>query len=447
MRSSLAASLCAALATMALLPGTGDAQQNGGPLVRSVELDMTINPASAGWVDQALDDAENDDAEIVIFRLDTPGGLDDSTRDIVKDILAAPMPVVVYVSPNGARAGSAGAYITEAADVAAMAPQTNIGSATPISLGGGEQDEVLGRKIRNDAAAYIRALAEGHGRNGDLAEELVRDAVNVTATEAERRNLVDIVAEDQQALVRDLDGFRVQGPKAQTLETTGARIDSVGVPFKFAALELLVNPNTVFLLLTIGLILIGLELFNPGMILPGTLGGVSLILALFGLAQLPINVAGLLLIALAFGLFAAEAFVISHGALAAGGVVSLAFGGLLLFDTDSEAFEISVPLVLLTAAVLGGFFAWIIAKAVQARNAQVLTGTEDLIGAHGEVRSPLAPLGHVFVKGALWRARSEHEGIQVGDQVVVEKVDGLTLTVAPAAPRSAGSSEGVQSAT
>jgi membrane-bound serine protease (ClpP class) len=174
---------------------------------------------------------------------------------------------------------------------------------------------------------------------------------------------------------------------------------------------------------------------------------VSLILALFGLAQLPINVAGLLLIALAFGLFAAEAFVVSRGALAAGGVVSLAFGGLLLFDTDSEAFEISVPLVLLTAAVLGGFFAWIIAKAVQARNAQVLTGTEDLIGAHGEVRSPLAPLGHVFVKGALWRARSEHEGIQVGDQVVVEKVDGLTLTVAPAAPRSAGSSEGVQSAT
>ena len=159
---------------------------------------MTINPASAGWVDQALDDAENDEAEIVIFRLDTPGGLDDSTRDIVKDILAAPMPVVVYVSPNGARAGSAGAYITEAADVAAMAPQTNIGSATPISLGGGEQDEVLGRKIRNDAAAYIRALAEGHGRNGDLAEQLVRDAVNVTATEAERRNLVDIVAEDEQ---------------------------------------------------------------------------------------------------------------------------------------------------------------------------------------------------------------------------------------------------------
>jgi membrane-bound serine protease (ClpP class) len=441
-----ALSLCLALAALAVAPNAS-AQQDGGPLVRSVELDMTINPASAGWVEQALDEADGDGARLVVFRLDTPGGLDDSTRDIVKDILAAPMPVVVYVSPNGARAGSAGAYITEAADVAAMAPATNIGSATPISLGGGDQDEVLGKKIRNDAAAYIRALAEGHGRNGDLAERMVRDAVNVTATEAHRRNLVDIVAEDEQELVRELDGFRVQGPKARRLETTGARIDSVEIPFKFAALELLVNPNTVFLLLTIGLILLGVELFNPGMILPGTLGGVSLILALFGLAQLPINVAGLLLILLAFGLFAAEAFVISHGALSAGGIVSLVFGGLLLFDTDSEAFDISVPVVLLTGAALGGFFVWIIGKAVQARHAQVHTGAEELIGAHGKVRSPLAPVGHVFVKGALWRARSDQEGLDVGDEVVVESVDGLTLTVAPAPGRPEGTAKGVQSAT
>lgn len=439
--------LCATLAALALLPAAAAAQETDRPLVRSVELDMTINPASAGWVDQALDDAEKDGANMVIFRLDTPGGLDDSTRDIVKDILAAPMPVVVYVSPNGARAGSAGVYITEAADVAAMAPQTNIGSATPISLGGGEQDEVLGRKIRNDAAAYIRALAEGHGRNGDLAERTVRDAVNVTAAEARRRNLIDIVATDERTLVRRLDGFQVKGPKAQRLETTGARIDSVGIPFKYAALELLVNPNTVFLLFTIGLILIGLELFNPGMIFPGSVGAVSLILALFGLAQLPINVAGLLLILLAFGLFAAEAFIVSHGALAAGGVVSLAFGGLLLFDTDNPAFDISVPIVLVTAAVLGGFFVWIISKAVQARHTQVHTGTEELIGARGEVRSALDPIGHVFVKGALWRAQSDHEGFGVGDEVVVERVDGLTLTVAPAKPGSEEEAKGVQSAT
>jgi membrane-bound serine protease (ClpP class) len=437
-----------ALAALALLPAPSGAQQQADrPLVRSVALDMTINPASAGWVEQALEDAEDDGAELVIFRLDTPGGLDDSTRDIVKDILAAPMPVVVYVSPNGARAASAGLFITQAADVAAMAPETNIGSATPISLGGGEQDEVLGRKVRNDAAAYVRALAEGHGRNGDLAEQMVRRAVNVTAAEALRRDLIDIVADNEQDLVRQLDGLRVKGPKAQRLETSGARIDSVGVPFKYEALELLVNPNTVFLLLTAGLILLGLELFNPGMILPGTLGGVSLILALFGLAQLPINVAGLLLILLAFGLFAAEAFIISHGALAAGGVVSLAFGGLLLFDTDSEAFEISVPVVLLTATVLGGFFAWIISKALQARHAQVHTGAEELLGARGEVRSPLDPFGHVFVKGALWRAKADQDGLEVGDEVIVQGVDGLTLTVAPAKGMPEGPAEGVQSAT
>jgi membrane-bound serine protease (ClpP class) len=291
----------------------------------------------------------------------------------------------------------------------------------------------------------VRALAEGHGRNGDLAERMVRAAVNVTATDARRRNLIDVVAADERDLVRQLDGFRVRGPKAQRLETSDARIDSVGVPFKFAALELLVNPNTVFLLLTIGLILIGLELFNPGMILPGALGGVSLILALFGLAQLPINVAGLLLILLAFGLFAAEAFVISHGALATGGVVALAFGGLLLFDTDSEAFDISVPVVLLTAALLGGFFVWIIGKAVQARHGHVHTGAEELVGAHGEVRSSLDPVGHVFVQGALWRATSGEEPLDVGDEVVVERVDGLTLTVAPAHRRREGPAEGVQS--
>ena len=333
------------------------AGSEGAPSVQSIALDLTINPASAAWVDEALKDADDAGADLVIFRLDTPGGLDDSTRDIVKDILAAPMPVVVYVSPDGARAASAGLFITQAADVAAMAPETNIGSATPISLGGGEQDEVLGRKVRNDAAAYVRALAEGHDRNGDLAASMVQDAVNVTATEAARRNLVDVVASSQDALLRELDGYRVKGPKAQRLDTTGAQVESRDVPFKFRALELLVNPNTVFLLLTLGSILIAVELFNPGMILPGALGAVSLILALFGLAQLPINVAGLLLIALAFGLFVAEAFVISHGALAAGGIVALVAGGLLLFDTDSDAFEISVPIVIFTAALLGGFFA------------------------------------------------------------------------------------------
>jgi membrane-bound serine protease (ClpP class) len=413
-------------------PTVGSKPAPTAPKVVSIEFDMTINPASAAWAEQALDDARKAHAYMVIFRLDTPGGLDDSMRKIIKKILAAPMPVVVYVSPNGARAASAGLYITEAADVAAMAPQTNIGSATPISIGGGNQDKVLGRKVRNDAAAYVRALAEGHGRNPDLAEQMVRKATNVPASEAKRRNLIDIVAPDQQSLLQRLDGFRVKGPKAQRLETSGARLESRAIPFKFEVLELLVNPSTVFLLFTLGLIGIGFELFHPGAILPGALGGVSLIIALFGLAQLPINVAGLLLILLAFGLFVAEAFIVSHGALAVGGVVSLIFGGLLLFDTNSDAYEISVPIVIFTAALLGSFFAWVIGKAVQARHRTVHTGSEELIGARGTVRSRLDPVGHVFVKGALWRAHTAgDEPLEVGQAVTVEAVDGLTLTVAP----------------
>jgi membrane-bound serine protease (ClpP class) len=417
---------------LSLVPAHAQDRVPERPLIQSIEFDLTINPASAEWAKKALDDAKDDGAYMVIFRLDTPGGLDDSMREIIKKILAAPMPVVVYVSPNGARAASAGLYITEAADVAAMAPQTNIGSATPISLGGGDEDRVLGRKVRNDAAAYVRALAEGHGRNPDLAEEMVRKATNVEASVAKRRRLIDLIAPDVPALVRQLDGFRVKGPKAQTLETTDARVESRDIPFKYQILELLVNPSTVFLLFTLGLAGLGFELFHPGAILPGALGGISLIMALFGLAQLPINIAGLLLILLAFGLFVAEAFIVSHGALAAGGVISLIFGGLLLFDTDSEAYEVSVPIVIFTGALLGSFFAWVIAKAVQARHRTVHTGSEEMIGAHGIVRSRLDPVGHVFVRGALWRAHCADDcTLEVGEEVVIEAIDGLTLTVTP----------------
>jgi membrane-bound serine protease (ClpP class) len=436
---TLATALASATLILLSLPAAIAAKPPpAGPLVQSIDLDVTIDPASADWVDQSLDDAKKAGAYMVIFRLDTPGGLDESMRKIIKHIIAAPMPVVVYVSPNGARAASAGLYITEAADVAAMAPQTNIGSATPISIGPGEQDRVLGRKIRNDAAAYVRALSEGHGRNPDLAEQMVRRATNVTATEAKRRGLVDLVASNQQELLRRLDGFQVKGPKHQTLRTAGARVESRDLPFKFRLLELLVNPNTVFLLFTLGLIGIGFELFHPGAILPGSIGAVSLIIALYGLAQLPITIAGLLLILLAFGLFVAEAFIVSHGALAAGGVVSLIFGGLLLFDTHSEAFEISVPVVIFTAAVLGSFFVFVISKAVEARHRRVYTGSEEMIGERGIVRSAFDPVGHVFVRGALWRATpADSTSLAVGDEVVVEKIDGLTLTVRKAEPADA----------
>jgi membrane-bound serine protease (ClpP class) len=426
--------LIVALLTGLAIGGPGAAQamakSGDGPLVQTVDLDLTVNPASAAWVNDSLDDARKKGVDIVIFKLDTPGGLDDSMRKMVKDIVAAPMPVVVYVSPDGARAASAGLFVTEAADVAAMAPQTNIGSATPINIGGGDQDKVLGRKVRNDAAAYVRALAERHGRNPDLAEQMVRKATNVTAGEAKRRGLIDIIASNDQDLVEKLDGFRVQGPKQQVLETTGARIEHRDVPFKFQVLELIVNPTTAYLLFTLALFGIGFELFHPGAILPGAIGGVSLILALFGFAQLPLNIAGVLLILLAFALLIAEAFIVSHGALAAGGIVALVFGGLLLFDTNSDAYEVSVPVVIFTGALLGGFFVFVISKAVEARHRRVYTGSEELIGERAVVRSRLDPVGHVFVRGALWRATGlDSASVEVGDEVVVEKVDGLTLTV------------------
>jgi membrane-bound serine protease (ClpP class) len=258
----------------------------------------------------------------------------------------------------------------------------------------------------------------------------VRRAVNVTAATAKARRLIDVIAENEQELLRKLDGFRVKGPKARTLETSGARVERRDLPFKFQVLELLVNPTTAFLLLTLGLAGIAFELFNPGAILPGALGGVLVILGLFGTAQLPINAAGVLLILLAFGLLVAEAFVVSHGALAVGGIAALVSGGLLLFDTDSEAFEVSVPIVIFTAALLGGFFLFVVSKAVATRHERVHTGQEELIGMRAVVRAPLDPVGHVFVQGALWRAvAADDERLEPGDEVVVEKVDGLTLTV------------------
>ncbi len=230
----------------------------------SIELSGEISPATSGWIGTALEDAAEEDAPLAIIRLDTPGGSDTSMRDIVKDIVAAPMPVVVYVSPNGSRAGSAGVFVTQAADVAAMAPETNIGSASPITSTGDDLGETLGRKITNDASAYVRALATSHGRNPDLAEQMVREATNVTAAEALEAGLIDLVAADEDDLLAQLDGFEVQGPKATTLDTEGLTIEERDTPLHYEVLQILVNPNVVFLLLLVGMVGIALEAFSPG---------------------------------------------------------------------------------------------------------------------------------------------------------------------------------------
>ncbi|MGH2955007.1 MAG: NfeD family protein [Solirubrobacterales bacterium] len=425
---------------LALLPAGAGAQGDSG-VAHSIELPGTIDPATERWIGEALEDAADERAELAIIRLDTPGGLDSSTREIVQDIIAAPLPVVVYVSPDGARAASAGLFITLAGDVAAMSPQTNIGSATPITIGLGEEDEVLGRKIRNDAAAYVRALAEGHDRNGDLAERMVTDAENVTAADALDQGLIDVVAANEQELLAELDGFEVAGPKAGTLETAGLRIEQRDMPFHLELLQILVNPNVAFLLLIGGLVGIAIEVFNPGLIVPGTLGAVLFVFGLFATAQLPVAAAGVLLLVGGVGLIIAEAHLPTSGVLGGVGVIALALSGLLLFDTDSDAFGVSVPVVITIGLLFGGFLALAVTKVVEARRRHVHTGWEELVGMVGDVRQPLDPVGQVFVDGALWRAEladraPDGDGERVrerGARVRVESVEGLTLRVRPLA--------------
>ena len=434
----------ALLAVGAALLAAADAggDQPSGRFAYSLELTGDISPATASWVDKALNEAADQNASVAIIRLDTPGGLDSSLRDIVKDILAAPMPVIVYVTPNGARAASAGVYITEAGDVAAMAPETNIGSATPISIGPGGASDVLDRKITNDAAAYIRALAAGHGRNPALAERMVRHADNVTAAEAKRAGLIDVIAPSERALLTKVDGFRVRGPKAQVLHTAELQISEHDMPLQYEILQILVNPTVAFLLISVGLVGLAIELFSPGAIAPGTLGLIAFLLGAYGTAQLPVTAAGLLLLAAAIALFIAEGHLNSHGVLGVGGVIALVFSGLLLFNTN-DGFGISVPVVILTALILGGLLAFMIQRAVQARRQPVRGGHEQLIGAEAEVRVPPDPEGQVFTHGALWRARAVNgaKRLRAGDRVRVESIDGLTLLVRPE-PRKEESEQG-----
>jgi membrane-bound serine protease (ClpP class) len=403
----------------------------------SIQLQATIDPATQKWISSALDDAASEHAKIAIIRLDTPGGLVDSLRAIVQDMEAAPMPVVVYTYPNGARAASAGAYMTEAADVAAMAPETNIGSATPIAIGAGGGSQDLARKIVNDAAASMRALASVHGRNPTLAQRLVTKATNLTAQEAKRDGLIDVIAPSQEALLRRIDGFHVKGPKAQTLHTAGLEIDDHDLPFQYQLLEVIVNPNVSYLLILAGILGIVIELFSPGLILPGTLGAISFLLGLYGSAQLPVDFAGVALMVLGVAMLIAEAHFTSHGILGASGIAALIAGGLLLYNTNSSAFGISPWVVVAVALLLGAGLIFAISRAVRARQLPKRTGWEELVGAVAEVRQPLDPLGQVFVDGALWRARLPEavhvQPIAIGSRVRVESVEGLTLEVSPLA--------------
>ena len=419
--------ICAiSLAFGALAAAPGVLAQDGAPRVLAAHLDNDINPVTQEFVEQSVSRAEDGNYDAFVLVLDTPGGLGSSMRGIVKRFLAAKIPVVVYVAPPGSSADSAGAVITMASDVAAMAPQTNIGSSTPISLSGEDISADLRRKIVNDATAYIGELAREHGRNAEAAEKMVTQASNYGAREAKRIGLVEVIAPTLPVLLERIDGMKTV-PKGLVLHTSGAQIEDVEMSFWQRARDFLVDPNLIALMLSVGLIGIVVELWNPGLIFPGTVGAISLILGLYGLQVLPVSLAGLFLMLLAAGFFVAEAFVPSHGALTVAGAIMFVLGALMLFDPAGEAYQVSAPVAIAIAGTLVVLLGFAIAKVVRIRRLPPAVGTSHLRGDEGVVRRN----GMVFVNGELWRARTaDGSPLVPGDRVRVEQVeDGLQLLV------------------
>jgi membrane-bound serine protease (ClpP class) len=398
--------------------------------VLAVEFENDVNPVTQDYVTGEIERANDEGYDAVVILLDTPGGLASSMNKIVKSELGSKIPVIVYVSPEGARAASAGVWIGQAGDVLAMAPQTNIGSSTPVSVGGEDIQEDLRRKVVNDAAASLRALAKEHGRNAKWADAAVRKGSNLSAREALEQNVIDAIAPNLPALLTQLEGYKTT-PKGHVLHLSGAGIEQVDMSFWKQILDTLINPELILLFMSIGTLGIIVELWNPGLIFPGTVGAISLILGLFGLQVLPISAAGLLLMLLAFAFFAAEAFIPSHGALTLAGACCFVLGSLLLFDPAGESYEVSLTVVLAIAGTLALLMALVATKIVQVRKLKPVTGHDEMVGSLGIVRKTLDPQGQVFVHGELWAAESEGDPIPAGSQVRVESVDGLTLRVAP----------------
>lgn len=408
-----------ALAAGALLVPAAGVGQEARPRVLAVHLANDINPVTQEFVSSAIGRAESRGFAAVVLVLDTPGGLASSMRGIVKRFLAARVPVVVYVSPPGSSADSAGAVIAMAADVAAMAPQTNIGSSTPISLGGEDISKDLRRKIVNDAAAYVGELAREHGRNVEAARRMVTEAANYGAREAKLIGLVDVVAPTLPALLDEIDGLRTV-PKGLVLRTRGAEVEEVEMSFWQRARDLLIDPNLIAIMLSIGLLGIVIELWNPGLILPGTVGAISLILGLYGLQVLPVSVAGLLLMLLAAAFFVAEAFVPTHGALTLAGGVTFVLGALILFDPAGEAYQVSLPVALGIAGTLALLLGVAFTRVVRVARRPAAVGVHGLVGAEGVVRQG----GLVFVGGELWRARSaDGSPLAPGEHVRVVRIE------------------------
>lgn len=396
------------------------------PRVLAIHFDTDVNPVTQNYLCDNLSRAAKDGYSAAVIVLNTPGGLLQSKDKIVLCELNAKLPVLVWVGPNGATAGSAGVWIAEAADFLGMAPETNIGSSTPIDSGGGNIGSDLRRKLINHEAATLRALAQTHGRNVDWADRAVRVATNATASEALKLHVIDAIAPTLPALLAQADGVKTK-PRGYTLHLAGADIHHVHLGFFTRILNTLIDPNILPLLFLAGLAGIGFEIFHPGVVLPGALGAVALVTALFGFSVLPISWGGLLLMLLGVALLVADVHVTTHGALTVAGLISLAVGSIMLFQ-NAPGFHTSKPLVISVAVVLGAVWTFAMSKALEVRHRPAQVGAQLIAGSVGEVREN----GLVYLNGELWEARTAGgEELHPGERVRVESLDGLTLTVRP----------------
>jgi len=396
-----------------------------------IRVDSTINPVTQEYIERTIDHAEHINASAVLLELDTPGGLVSSTRKIVERILSSKVPVVVFITPTGARAGSAGLFILESADVAAMTPGTNAGAAHPV-LESGKMDPEMSRKVENDAAAFMRSFVLKRGRNAELAESGVRESKSWSDQEALDKHLIEIIAKDDADLWKQVDGrtiTRFSGEKA-TLHFTKVQVENFPMTLKQNILGVLMDPNVAFLLFALGALCVYFEFNHPGAVVPGVVGLIAVVLAIFALNLLPTRYAAFTLIIAAFVLFGLEAKFMSHGVLGIGGVVCLTLGGLLLVDGPIPemrvrlwtALGVSIPFGIITVVLMG--------LALKAHRNKVVTGRQGMIGEIGVTQTPLSPAGQIFIHGEIWNAVSS-EPVAVGEQVSVNRVDGLTLEVTP----------------